>query len=150
MGLFARYLSLWVALCIVAGISLGHAFPSVFTSWLTWEVQRINLPVALLVWLMIIPMLLKVDFSQLAGVRRQARGIGVTLLVNWAIKPFSMALLGWLFVPAHIRCMVAGRRARRLHRWFDSARSSAVHGDGVRMVAAVRRRTITSHSHRSH
>lgn len=98
MGLFARYLSLWVALCIVAGISLGHAFPSVFTILANLEVQRINLPVALLVWLMIIPMLLKVDFSQLAGVRRQARGIGVTLLVNWAIKPFSMALLGWLFV----------------------------------------------------
>lgn len=98
MGLFARYLSLWVALCIVAGISLGHAFPSVFTILANLEVQRINLPVALLVWLMIIPMLLKVDFSQLAGVRRQTRGIGVTLLVNWAIKPFSMALLGWLFV----------------------------------------------------
>ncbi|MFK2873209.1 ACR3 family arsenite efflux transporter [Dyella lipolytica] len=98
MGTFARYLSLWVALCIVAGISLGHALPSVFTILAGLEVQHINLPVAVLVWLMIVPMLLKVDFSQLAGVRQQARGMGVTLLVNWAIKPFSMALLGWLFV----------------------------------------------------
>ncbi|MBD8897899.1 ACR3 family arsenite efflux transporter [Rhodanobacter sp. DHG33] len=98
MGLFARYLSLWVALCIVAGIVLGHAFPGAFQVLASWEVQRINLPVAALVWLMIVPMLLKVDFAQLSGVRRQTRGIGITLLVNWAIKPFSMAVLGWLFV----------------------------------------------------
>ncbi len=98
MGPFARYLSLWVALCIVAGIALGHAFPAAFQMLAALEVQRINLPVAVLVWLMIVPMLMKVDFAQLAGVRRQVRGIGITLLVNWAIKPFSMALLGWLFV----------------------------------------------------
>jgi len=98
MGWFARYLSFWVALCIVAGIVLGHALPVVFQVLASWEVQRINLPVAALVWLMIVPMLLKVDFAQLSGVRRQTRGIGITLLVNWAIKPFSMALLGWLFV----------------------------------------------------
>ncbi|HTV86204.1 MAG TPA: ACR3 family arsenite efflux transporter [Dyella sp.] len=98
IGVFARYLTLWVALCIVAGIMLGHLFPSLFAALAGLEVQHINLPVALLVWLMIVPMLLKVDFAQLTGVRRQLRGIGVTLLVNWAIKPFSMALLGWLFV----------------------------------------------------
>ena len=98
MGSFARYLSLWVALCIVAGIALGHAFPAAFQVLAALEIQRINLPVAVLVWLMIVPMLMKVDFAQLAGVRRQVRGIGITLLVNWAIKPFSMALLGWLFV----------------------------------------------------
>jgi ACR3 family arsenite transporter len=98
IGFFARYLSVWVALCIVAGIALGHAFPGAFARLASAEVQRINLPVAVLVWLMIVPMLLKVDFAQLAGVRRQARGIGITLLVNWAIKPFSMALLGWLFI----------------------------------------------------
>ena len=98
MGSFARYLSVWVALCITAGIALGHAFPKVFQILAAGEVQHINLPVAVLVWLMIVPMLLKVDFTQLAGVRGQVRGIGITLLVNWAIKPFSMALLGWLFV----------------------------------------------------
>jgi ACR3 family arsenite transporter len=98
IGFFAHYLSVWVALCILAGIALGHALPAVFEMLATAEVQHINLPVAVLVWLMIVPMLLKVDFAQLAGVRRQVRGIGITLLVNWAIKPFSMALLGWLFV----------------------------------------------------
>jgi ACR3 family arsenite transporter len=95
---FARYLSVWVALCIVTGIALGHLFPSLFERLAAAELQHINLPVAGLVWLMIVPMLLKVDFAQLAGVRHQALGIGVTLLVNWAIKPFSMALLGWLFI----------------------------------------------------
>jgi len=98
IGFFARYLSVWVALCIVVGIALGHAFPMVFETLAAIEVQHINLPVAGLVWLMIVPMLLKVDFAQLAGVRHQVRGIGITLLVNWAIKPFSMALLGWLFI----------------------------------------------------
>ena len=98
MGLFARYLTLWVALCIGAGILLGHALPSLFQILARVEVQQINLPVAVLVWLMIVPMLLKVDFAQLASVRQQVKGIGITLLVNWAIKPFSMALLGWLFV----------------------------------------------------
>jgi len=98
IGFFARYLSVWVAVCIVVGIALGHAFPMVFETLAAVEVQHINLPVAGLVWLMIVPMLLKVDFAQLAGVRHQVRGIGITLLVNWAIKPFSMALLGWLFI----------------------------------------------------
>jgi ACR3 family arsenite transporter len=98
IGLFARYLSVWVALCIVAGIVLGELFPGVFGVLASAEIRHINLPVAVLVWLMITPMLLKVDFAQLAGVRKQMRGIGVTLLVNWAIKPFSMALLGWLFI----------------------------------------------------
>jgi ACR3 family arsenite transporter len=98
IGFFARYLSVWVALCIVGGIALGHAFPAVFETLAAAEVQHINLPVAVLVWLMIVPMLLKVDFAQLAGVRHQVRGIGITLLVNWAVKPFSMALLGWLFI----------------------------------------------------
>ena len=98
IGFFARYLSVWVALCIIAGIALGHLLPAVFEMLAATELEHINLPVAALVWLMIVPMLLKVDFAQLAGVRRQVRGIGVTLLVNWAIKPFSMALLGWLFI----------------------------------------------------
>lgn len=95
---FARYLSVWVGLCIVAGIILGHFLPGLFTSLAGLEVQHINLPVAVLVWLMIVPMLLKVDFGQLVKVGEQVKGIGITLFVNWAIKPFSMAFLGWLFV----------------------------------------------------
>ncbi|MEO9216465.1 MAG: ACR3 family arsenite efflux transporter [Rhodanobacter sp.] len=98
IGFFARYLSVWVALCIATGIALGRLFPGTFAMLAEAEVQHINLPIAALVWLMIVPMLLKVDFAQLAGVRHQVRGIGITLLVNWAIKPFSMALLGWLFI----------------------------------------------------
>ena len=95
---FARYLSLWVLLCIGTGIALGHLWPRGFAALSAVQVHQINLPVAGLVWLMIVPMLLRIDFRRLAEVRRQARGIGVTLFVNWAVKPFSMALLGWLFV----------------------------------------------------
>ena len=98
MGVFARFLSLWVALCIVAGIILGHLWPSLFAAIAALDVQHVNLPVALLIWCMIIPMLLRVDFQQLAHVRQQARGIGITLVVNWVIKPLSMTALGWLFV----------------------------------------------------
>ncbi len=98
MGLFERYLTLWVALCIIAGIVLGEAFPSTFQSIGGIEVARINLPVAVLVWLMIIPMLLKIDLKALKEVRQHWRGVGVTLFVNWGVKPFSMALLGWLFI----------------------------------------------------
>ncbi|MGB8635526.1 MAG: ACR3 family arsenite efflux transporter [Rhodanobacteraceae bacterium] len=98
MAFFARYLSVWVLLCIIAGIGAGHLLPSVFQSLAVMQLARINMPVAVLVWLMIVPMLLRIDFARLAEVRRQVRGIGVTLFVNWAVKPFSMALLGWLFV----------------------------------------------------
>jgi ACR3 family arsenite transporter len=98
MGFFEHYLTLWVALCIVAGIGLGHLLPSVFQAIGQIEVAQVNLPVAVLIWLMIIPMLLKVDFGALHRVREHWRGIGVTLFINWAVKPFSMALLGWLFI----------------------------------------------------
>lgn len=98
MNLFERYLTGWVALCIVAGISLGQMFPVLFRAIGGIEVARVNLPVALLIWLMIIPMLIKIDFGALSEVRRHWRGIGVTLFVNWAVKPFSMALLAWLFI----------------------------------------------------
>ncbi|MFC0686634.1 ACR3 family arsenite efflux transporter [Novosphingobium clariflavum] len=98
MSLFERYLSLWVALCIVAGITLGHLAPGAFAAIAAMEVARVNLVVAVLIWLMIVPMLLRVDFGALHSVRRHWRGIGVTLLVNWAIKPFSMALLGTAFL----------------------------------------------------
>jgi ACR3 family arsenite transporter len=98
MSTFERFLTVWVAACIVAGIALGHFFPGVFRAIGAAEVARVNLPVALLIWLMIIPMLMKIDFAALGEVRRYWRGIGVTLFVNWAVKPFSMALLGWLFI----------------------------------------------------
>ncbi|NEV64601.1 ACR3 family arsenite efflux transporter [Thiorhodococcus minor] len=98
MGIFERWLTLWVALCIVAGITLGHFLPGVFQSIGALEVAQVNLPVAVLIWLMIVPMLLKIDFAALHRVREHWRGVGVTLFVNWAVKPFSMALLGWIFI----------------------------------------------------
>ncbi|CUW39310.1 conserved membrane protein of unknown function [Magnetospirillum sp. XM-1] len=98
MNLFERYLTLWVALCIVAGVALGHWLPGPFQAIGRLEVAQVNLPVAVLVWLMIIPMLLKIDFGALHQVKEHWRGIGVTLFINWAVKPFSMALLGWIFV----------------------------------------------------
>jgi arsenite transporter len=98
MSTFERYLTLWVALCIVAGIALGHVMPGVFHVIGGAEIAKVNLPVAALIWLMIIPMLVKIDFAALKQVREHWRGIGVTLFINWAVKPFSMAALGWLFV----------------------------------------------------
>jgi ACR3 family arsenite transporter len=98
LGLFERYLTFWVFLCIAAGVGLGHLFPSVFQAVGRLELARVNLPVAALIWLMIVPMLLKVDFGALHEVRRHWKGIGVTLFINWGVKPFSMALLAWIFV----------------------------------------------------
>src|SRR6188474_1550314 len=98
MRSFERYLTLWVFLCIVAGILLGQSFPAPFQAIGRMEVAKVNLPVGLLIWVMIIPMLLKVDFGALQQVRQHWRGIGVTLFINWAVKPFSMALLGWIFI----------------------------------------------------
>ena len=98
MGAFERYLTLWVFACIVAGIAAGQVFPEAFRAVGRLEVARVNLPVGVLIWVMIIPMLVKVDFTALGEVRRHVRGIGVTLFVNWLVKPFSMALLAWVFV----------------------------------------------------
>ena len=98
MSVFERYLSVWVLLCIVAGIALGQFAPSVFHAIGRMEIAQVNLPVGLLIWVMIIPMLLKVDFGALGQVKQHWRGIGVTLFVNWAVKPFSMALLAWIFI----------------------------------------------------
>jgi ACR3 family arsenite transporter len=98
MSIFERYLTLWVALCIIAGVALGHLMPEVFQLIGGAEIARVNLPVAVLVWLMVIPMLLKIDFGALHRVKEHWRGVGVTLFINWAVKPFSMAALGWLFV----------------------------------------------------
>jgi len=117
ISFFERYLSIWVALCIVVGIALGSLFPGAFALIATAEIARVNLPVAALIWLMIIPMLLKIDFGALGAVRRHWKGVGVTLFINWAVKPFSMAALaaffiGWLFAPllpaAQIPSYIAG------------------------------------------
>ena len=98
MSVFERYLTVWVFLCIVAGILLGQVAPGPVQAIGRMELAKVNLPVGLLIWVMIIPMLIKVDFGSLSQVKAHWRGIGVTLFVNWAVKPFSMALLGWVFV----------------------------------------------------
>jgi arsenite transporter len=117
MSIFERYLTLWVALCIVAGVALGHVMPGFFGVVASAEVAKVNLPVAVLIWLMIVPMLLKIDFGSLHQVREHWRGVGVTLFINWAVKPFSMALLGTIFIghvfapmlpPAQIPSYIAG------------------------------------------
>ncbi len=98
MTLFERYLTVWVGLCIIVGIALGHVAPGAFQALGAAEVAKVNIPMAVLIWLMIIPMLLRVDFAALSTISRHWRGISVTLFVNWAVKPFSMALLGWFFI----------------------------------------------------
>ena len=102
MNVFERFLTLWVFLCIVVGIALGQLFPAVFQAIGGMEFAKVNLPVGLLIWVMVIPMLVKVDFAALGQVRQHVRGIGVTLFVNWLVKPFSMALLGWIFKPVTV------------------------------------------------
>jgi ACR3 family arsenite transporter len=98
MNLFERWLTLWVFLCIVAGIALGQLLPGPVRMLGAMQIARVNLPVGLLIWVMIIPMLLKIDFGALHQVRSHLKGIGVTLVVNWLVKPFSMAFLAWLFI----------------------------------------------------
>jgi arsenite transporter len=98
MSSFERYLTIWVGLCIVVGVVLGHLMPRAFHAIGSAEVATVNLPVAILIWLMVVPMLIKIDFAALGQVRRHWRGIGITLFINWAVKPFSMAALGWLFI----------------------------------------------------
>jgi arsenite transporter len=98
IGFFERYLTVWVALCIVAGVLIGQLLPAFSRAVGSMEFARVNIPVGVLIWVMIIPMLLKIDFAALGQVKAHARGIGVTLFINWAVKPFSMALLGWIFI----------------------------------------------------
>ena len=98
IGFFERYLTVWVALCIFGGIVLGQMLPQLFQAIGRMEVAQVNLPVGVLIWVMIVPMLVKIDFAAMTQVKNQWRGIGVTLFVNWFVKPFSMALLGWIFI----------------------------------------------------
>lgn len=97
MGLFERYLSLWVALCIVAGVSLGNVMPSAFALIAGIEFAHVNLVVAVLIWIMIYPMMVQVDFASIKDVGKRPKGLALTLVINWLIKPFTMAALGWLF-----------------------------------------------------
>ena len=108
MSVFERFLTLWVALCIVAGVALGHSLPGLFQTIGAAEIVNVNIPMALLIWLMIIPMLVRIDFAALRSVGHYWRGIGITLFINWAVKPFSMALLGWLFVGILFRPLLPG------------------------------------------
>jgi ACR3 family arsenite transporter len=98
IGFFERYLTVWVASCIVVGVAFGQLLPGVSRAIGGWEVAHVNIPVGFLIWIMIVPMLVKIDFAAIGQVRSHWKGIGVTLFVNWAVKPFSMALLGWIFI----------------------------------------------------
>ena len=137
MSKFERYLTLWVALCIVVGIILGHFVPGVFHAIGAMQLAQVNLPVAVLIWLMIIPMLIKIDFGALAQVKEHWRGIGVTLFINWAVKPFSMAALGLALHRLSVPAVPSRRPDRQLHRRADSARCRSVHGNGVRLEQSV-------------
>lgn len=106
MSIFERYLTVWVFLCIIVGIALGHFLPGLFGAISAMELSQVNLPVAVLIWLMIIPMLVRIDFAALGEVTKHWRGISVTLFINWAVKPFSMAVLGWLFIGYLFRPML--------------------------------------------
>ena len=109
LGFFERYLTVWVFLCIVVGIGLGHWIAGPFEYLRQLEIARVNLPIAVLIWLMVLPMLLKIDFGALAGVRKHWRGLGVALFANWAVKPVSIALLAWVFCPSSVCTVVAFR-----------------------------------------
>ncbi|WP_053982173.1 ACR3 family arsenite efflux transporter [Marinagarivorans algicola] len=97
MGVFERFLSVWVALSILAGIMLGHHMPTVFQGFAALEIAHINIPIAIFIWVMIYPMMIQVDFSSIKDIGKKPKGLLLTLVINWLIKPFSMALLGWLF-----------------------------------------------------
>ena len=100
LNVFERYLTLWVGLCMVAGVLLGQAIPGAAQTLRSWEFgqgSHINLPIAMLIWLMIVPMMMKVDFASIKRVGERPKGLAVTLVVNWLVKPFSMALFAWIF-----------------------------------------------------
>lgn len=113
LDFFERYLSIWVAACIIAGIGLGKLFPGVVQILSKMEVSHVNLPIAVLVWLMIYPMMLKIDFSAITRVGEKPKGLLITLFVNWVVKPFSMAFLGWLFFKQFFIGMIGGDMANQ-------------------------------------
>ena len=145
MSRFERYLTLWVALCIVAGVALGHALPALFQAIGPWKLPTSICRSAVLIWLMIIPMLVKIDFAALHQVKEHWRGIGVTLFVNWAVKPFSMALLGWLFVGYLFKSLLPPAQIDSLNCRSHHSGRGAVYRDGVRLEPADQGRA-TFHS----
>ena len=141
LGTFERYLTVWVALCIVAGIVLGRLLPAPFQMLGRMTVSQVDILVAVLIWLMIVPMLLKVDFGALHRVAEQWRGIAVTVGINWLIKPFSMALLGWLFIGVIFRPWLPVGEINSYIAGLILLAARALHSDGVRVVKPDRRRT---------
>ena len=103
MGIFERYLSVWVALAITAGVSLGHFAPKIFELIASFEYSQVNLVIAVLIWVMIYPMMIQIDFSSIKEVGRNPKGLVLTVVINWLVKPFTMALLGWLFLALSVR-----------------------------------------------
>ncbi|MGK0500171.1 MAG: ACR3 family arsenite transporter, partial [Oceanicoccus sp.] len=112
MGVFERYLSYWVGLCILAGVILGNLFPAFFTLIASWEYAHVNLLIAVLIWLMIYPMMIQIDFSSIKDIRKKPKGLILTFVINWLIKPFSMAALGWLFFNVIFADLVAAETAK--------------------------------------
>ena len=139
MSTFERYLTLWV-LFALSRHRARAVFPAVFHVIGSTEIAKVNLPVPCLIWLMIIPMLIKIDFAALSHVKEHWRGIGVTLFINWAVKPFSMAFLGWLFIGYLFRPYLPAGSDQQLHRRVDPPRSCPLHGDGLRLEQSVGRR----------
>jgi ACR3 family arsenite transporter len=137
MNVFERYLSAWVALCMVLGVLIGKFVPRLVGALRDMEFgtgSHINIPIAILIWLMIYPMMLRIDFGSIVGVGRKPKGLVITLVVNWLVKPFSMAFLGWLFFK-HLFLAAHRAGARKpVHRRGHHPRCSPLHGDGVRLV----------------
>ena len=136
LNLFERYLTLWVGLCMVAGLALGKWAPAVVQPLRGMEFgkgSQVNVPIAILIWLMIIPMMMKVDFGAILNVGQKPRGLLVTLFVNWLVKPFSMALIGWLFFRHVFCCLDQSRRCRPVHRRVHHPGCRAVHRNGLRL-----------------
>jgi arsenite transporter len=140
LGLFERYLSVWVALGITAGVSLGLVFPGLFQFVAGIEYANVNLVVAILIWVMIYPMMVNVDFASLKDVGRKPKGLSITLVVNWLVKPFTMAALGILFFEHIFAGLVSSPVRARVHRRHDPAGRGPLHGHGVRLEPARARR----------
>ena len=138
MGIFERYLSLWVGLCILAGVALGNLLPGAFQFIAGLEYAHVNLVVAVFIWIMIYPMMVQIDFSAIKDVGKKPKGLMLTLVVNWLIKPFTMAALGWLFFKVIFADWVDPAIGDRVHRRHDPAGRCAVHGDGVCVEPAHR------------
>ena len=139
MGLFERYLSVWVGLCIVTGVLLGNVAPGAFEFIARLEYAHVNLVVALFIWIMIYPMMVQIDFSAIKDVGRKPRGLILTLVVNWLIKPFTMAALGWLFFRV-IFALGRSSDRHRIHRWYDTTGRCPLYGHGLCLEPVNRRR----------